>query len=610
MQRIFIFLFLFIQISVNAQFNEDEKLAAQYFNDKQYEKAADVYEDLLKKQNESVYYYDNLLQCYIKLNDIKSAEKLIDKRVKKYPENYVFLIDKGNLYHTIKDFTKRDVIFNEILKKPIKSYEMAENILNGFIKRGFTEEAIKTILNARKQLNEGNVFVNELSALYFSKGLKKEATEELVSILNDNEFVMQEVKNTIAAAYKRSDYSILSNILLMKLQSSPQVLSFNDLLIWSYIQQKDWDGAIIQSKAIDKRFKEDGLWQMNLGYTLVSNEAYSFALRCFTDVKNLGTDKRFYFQAQQGILLCGLNQLKLKNSSDLNEIKLLEKEYLEFIQYNGVNLYSSEQIKQLADIYIYYLHDTEKGIKWLKDLMAIRGIQEKTIAECKLSLGDAYLISGDSWEADLLYKQVEKSYSNDPLGQEAKFRYAKLCYYRAEFEWAQTQLDVLKEATTQLISNNAMKLWLIIQDNTGLDSTEEALAEYSKADLLIFQNKNTEALGILENISIKFPNHSLEDEILFAKARISENEGKNKDAEVFYLKIIKDFSFDILADNALLNLAKLYEFKLNDTANAKKMYEFLILNYTGSLFTNEARLRYRFLRGDIKEEDNNNYWEN
>ncbi len=88
----------------------------------------------------------------------------------------------------------------------------------------------------------------------------------------------------------------------------------------------------------------------------------------------------------------------------------------------------------------------------------------------------------------------------DPLGQDAKLRNARLAYYKGEFEWAQTQLDILKTATTQNISNDALELSLVIQDNTGLDSTEDALIQYASADLLLFQNRIDACFARLDSI--------------------------------------------------------------------------------------------------------------
>lgn len=597
-------------LPLNAQNNEDEKLAAQYFSEKQYDKSADIYEVLLKKQPESIYYYENLMQCYLSLKDFKNAEKLIDKRIKKFPFNYAYLVDKAYLYQVQNNNAEKDKILSELLNIKLNSIEIAENISNGLIKRKFYETAIQILLKARKQINQGQLFVFELSDLYFIKGDIKDATQELVLLLSDNEYIVQEVKNKFAIYFKSdNDYDVLIQVVLERLQKSPNLLTLNDVLIWSYIQKKDWNGALIQSKAVDKRLKEDGLWVMNLASVLMQNEIYSDAINCYTYIKSLGSDKRYYSQAQQGILYCGILQIKQEQNVAKERLVLLENEFIEYINLNGKNWHTAQQMKDLAELYVYHLQEIDKGIDWFKQIMEIPGVNARLLSETKLGLGDAYLIQGETWEADLMYKQVEKAYQNDVLGQEAKYRYARLCYFRGEFEWAQVQLDVLKEATTQLISNNAMRLWLIIQDNVGLDSTDEALKLYSNAELLLFQNKFTNALNQLDEISILFPNHTLADEILFLKGLIKEKTGLYKEAETIYLTLIKDFSTDILSDNALINLAKLYEFKLQDTAKAKQMYEFLILNYTGSIYINEARLRYRFLRGDIKNEKMDNYWD-
>lgn len=605
--RFALFLLFFATFSLSAQ-TADERLAAQFFFDKAYAKAADLYEDLARKQPESVYFYENLLQCYVLMKDFKSAEKLLDKRVKKYPTQYNYQVDKGYILHLQNLTDKRDVLFKELTELKTSNTDEIDVLANAFLKRRFYDQAILTYLNARDRLNDKTLFAYNLSELYFQSGKLNEATDELLTILGENDYMMDDIKNRLVMAYKNNEqYKMLSNALLLKLQKSPDNLSFNDMLIWSFTQQRDWNGALIQAKAIDKRLREEGKRVLELTNTFITNEVYDMALKGYEYIKLLGQDKRYYFQAQQGVLICGMLRLRQENGGTPEQLKNLEWEFLNYLNVNGYNWQTVEQMKDLAELYVYYMHLIEKGIDQLNKAIAMPGVNAKLLAECKLNLGDAMLIKGDPWEADLLYKQVEKMFTNDAIGQEARYRYARLCYFRGDFEWAQTQLDVLKGATTQLISNNAMRLWLIIQDNLGLDSTDEALKMYASAELLIFQNKPDDALKMLEDIPVLYPGHTLTDEIFFAKALIYEQKSDYLLAEQLYLRISKDFSFDILADNALINLARLYEFKLNDTAKARKIYEMIVLNYTGSLFVSEARKRFRLLRGDGLREQEVNY---
>lgn len=600
--RLLFFLLCFNAFFLSAQ-NTDEKLAAQYFSEKAYAKAADLYEDLASRQPESIYFYENLLQCYIMLKDFKSAEKLVDKRIRKNDEVYTYQVDKAYLYHLQEQIQKRDEVFKSLQRIKAGSAEQAEQLANAFLKRRFYEQAVAVYLSARKALNDDELFAFSLSELYFYQSDVRAGTAEMVRLAGSSEYMIEDVKNRLVIAYADiQNYKVLSDVLLLRLQSDPDNLSYNELLVWSYTQLKDWKGALIQTRSVDKRLKEEGRRLFELAAVLLQNDEYEYALQCFEYVKSLGSDKRYYYQAQQGMLNCGMLQIKARNDVGTARLLAMEQEYLGFIAGNGVNWQTAEQIRELSELYIYYLHQPQKAIDRLSQVLAIPGVNPKLLAACKLDLGDAQLIVGETWEADLLYKQVEKSYSNDPLGQEAKFRYARLCYFRGEFEWSQTQLDVLKEATTQLISNNAMRLWLTIQDNLGLDSNAEALERYAKAELLIFQNRLNEAVIALDEIPVLFPGHTLSDEICFSKAVIAEKQEKFAEAEELYLKLIRDFSFDILADNALINLARLYEFRMQDTAKAKKIYEMIILNYTGSLYANEARKRYRFLRGDMLKE--------
>ena len=218
--------------------------------------------------------------------------------------------------------------------------------------------------------------------------------------------------------------------------------------------------------------------------------------------------------------------------------------------------------------------------------------------KAKIDLGDIYLLKGEHWESTLLYSQVEKDMVEDPLGHEAKLKNAKLSYYKGDFELAQAHLDVLKLATSREISNDAMELSIMIQDNIGLDSTTDAMVEYAAIDLLLFQNKTAEALAKTDAMMLKFPNHSLTDELYWLKAKILLKIGDYKEAVLALEKIETLYPDDILGDNALFTLGTIYEERLKDAAKAMEVYQKFLLKYPASIYTVEARKRFRLLRGD------------
>ncbi|MFM9945000.1 MAG: tetratricopeptide repeat protein, partial [Bacteroidia bacterium] len=397
----------------------------------------------------------------------------------------------------------------------------------------------------------------------------------------------------------KTDIDFLKEKCLQNIQNFPDRSVFDDLFIWTFVQNRDFEGAFRQSLAIDKREKGEGRRLIELAEICLSNQDFETAVNCFKNVINYGETGIYYASANYGIMDVKY-QIIVSGIDDSPEyVNATVDEFNQFLAKFGKTSNTSLYVKELADLYMFYQHDINKAIAFLEEINTIPGVQPRFAAESKLQLADAFLVSGDIWEAQLLYSQVDKDFKEDPLGQEAKFRNARLSYFNADFDWAKEQLDILKTATSQLISNDAIELSLMIQENTGLDSTTDALEEFAKADLFIFQNNLDKALEIINLFPFKFPKHDLDDDILFAKARIMEKKRNLPEAIKFYEAVVSLHGFDILADNALYNLARIYDFKLKDKQKAKDTYEKLIFNYNSSLFSVEARKRQKILKDEL-----------
>jgi len=198
----------------------------------------------------------------------------------------------------------------------------------------------------------------------------------------------------------------------------------------------------------------------------------------------------------------------------------------------------------------------------------------------------------------LVYEQVSKQFEGQPIGNEARYRSAKLSFYQGNFEYSNGQCLVLKAATSQLIANDALNLGLLITDNTQTPTDSSALKMYADAEMLIFRNLPEKSIKKLDSISIAYPNNSLADAILMTKAKIFIKADDYQKAADILRKITEDFKEGIWTDDALFTLADLYEKKLNDIAQAKIYFQKLITDYPGSMFSAEARKRFRNLRGD------------
>ena len=254
-------------------------------------------------------------------------------------------------------------------------------------------------------------------------------------------------------------------------------------------------------------------------------------------------------------------------------------------------------MQKLANLQAFKLHKLKDAQALLESAIAIQGVKPTLIAACKLDLGDIYLLNNQPWDATLLYSQVEKDNTGTAIAQEAALRNAKLAYYTGDFNWARRQLDILKAATTQLIANDALNLSLLITDNLNADSTGNALKIYARADLLIFAGLPQKAMLTLDSIDKKYPGNALETDILMARARVMIQQKDFNNAVVILKKIADEHPFDLWADDAVYMLGDIYESKLNDAIMAKTYFQKIITNYPGSLWINDARKRFRLLRG-------------
>jgi len=198
--------------------------------------------------------------------------------------------------------------------------------------------------------------------------------------------------------------------------------------------------------------------------------------------------------------------------------------------------------------------------------------------------------------------QIDNDFKFETIGAEAKFKNAKIFYYDGEFEFAQAQLDVLKEGTSRFISNDAIQLSVFITDNYGLDSNFQVMSWFATADRMIAQHKYDSAFVLFDSIQTAYPYHSLADDILFRKGQVMEQQGAWTQAIGYYEDLVKLHATDILADDALFRLAEINEQILKNPTNAEAFYKRILLEYKASLFGAEARKRIRLIRGDALSE--------
>lgn len=587
-----------------AQDPMDEQLAAQYFQQGEYEKAILYYERLYRKQG-NPYHYDQLFKCHMALQDFTQAEKLVKEQMKRRGDDPRYLVDLGTVYNASGETEKARQQFDKALKGLKPDQGSVRNLANAFARAQEHDLALATYDRGQKLLKDNSLFLYEMAGLHAAKGDVQAMVRSYLDLLSTNESYIQSVQNALSRVmdFGRKDgrTDLLRTELLRKVQREPDKVIFQEMLIWMYIQQKDLQAAFVQSRAMDKRFDEGGLRMMELAEIALGNEDHAMAAKCYDYVISLGRNDASYLKARIGLVKSLFVQVTSQPEPSQEELVDLERRFSTTLSELGRSRSTLDLVRDHALLKAYHLNDASGAITLLDDALRMPGLDPLQAAQLKLDLGDMHLLQGDIWEASLYYSQVDLDFKYDLMGHEARLRNARVSFYAGDFLWAQAQLDVLKTSTSKLIANDAMELSLRITDNIGLDTNMVPLSMYARAELLVLQNRHEEAIAVLDSLDSEHPMHSLGDDILLMRARIAKSRHRYPEAVQHLERIVELYPLDILVDNAMIELGRLHEGPLKDMERAMHWYERIMFEQTGSIFVPEARERFRRLRGDDLE---------
>ncbi len=600
---IFVLLLTHVHLT-HAQDTEDIELAQQYDDKGETEKAKALYEDLAKKKKNIPAIHSRYIRLLLNNGYVREAGQYIDKVLKHYPDNLLYHTDAGVVALREGNEAKANQIFSGVMQEARTDEYKLRMVASHFVNQELIERAIQVYRQGREASGNPAAYALELASIYRRLNQKDKMVSEYLRYADEDPSQIAYVKNVLQSILtEEEDLESLSNLLLDKIQQNPDKDLYSELLIWVNLQQKNFYGAYMQARALDRRNKSDGERVMEVASIALENQDYENALKMYEYVvdkyaktSNYITARRYKIKAREELV---------KNSFPVNreEITKLIEDYQRFIEESsqsptGPGAATLEAMRSQSLLYAFYQAEMDKAIETLKQVADNPKAGRELKAQCKLDLGDIYVLIDEPWESSLLYSQVEKAHKEEPIGYEAKLKNAKLSYYKGDFELAQGHLDVLKLATTREIANDAMSLSILIQNNTAFDTTEAAMKEYAGVELLLFQNKQQEALQKLDSMLVKYENHPLADEVHWLTARVDLKLGNFEKSLEHLNKITTSYKQDILGDDALYMTGKIYEEQLKDKAKAMETYTQFLKEYPGSIYVAEVRKRFRRLRGD------------
>lgn len=609
-----------------AQDQGDIQLANEYLVKGEKQKALEMYRELVKKPANLPLVHNNYINTLIDLAQYKEAEDYLKKNLKKEPGQPLYQLDLGLVMIRSGEEQKADKYLRDLIEEFKVNPGRVKMISDYFMARSLFDYATLAFLESRAELGNPNLYCLELATLYRIKGEKEKMAAEYLSYATQNVGNIQYIKNVLQVLLaKQEELEILEKLLYEKVQKAPDDEVYTDLLIWVTLQQRNFRSAFIQARAFDKRYKTDGDRCMEVAQVALDNKDFDQAANIFHYVTvNFSRGENFQ-NAQLGYIRAREARMRETYPINRDSVISLVKAYKNFINQNPQQPVALEAARNVAVVQSDYLQQTDTAIHQLTKLIANPYASVYLKSKAKLDLADMYIIKEEPWESALLYAQVEKTQKENSIAYEAKLKNAKLSYYRGDFQLAQEHLDILKEATTREIANDAMELSLRIKENIAMDSAGLALKEYARVELLLRQNRIEEASTILAQIQQgvsstqlskedcflqnaqatdcrqTYSNYAIKDDCYWLESKINLQQNKPEQALALLQKILEEYPNDVLADDAFFTIGEIYQRYLNDSAKAMEQYQNLMVQFPGSVYVAEARKRFRELRGDFKQ---------
>ena len=572
----------------------DYDLAENYFNKGEFEKALILFQKLHNSNPTNSNLVFRIIEIQQELQHFDEAEMFVKSQLSTR-NNPQMLVELGYNFQLQNKMEKAKENYQQAIDvaKSVPNYTYAIGLR--FEEHSLVSQAIEVYKRALNQTQNPN-YEYRLAGLYAEQ---KDVQNMFLSYLNfteNNPTYLNQVLRLFGdyiSDQSDSEYNqILKKIVLKKLKSSSNIF-WNQMLSWLYVQQQDFKKAFLLERSIFRRNNNSLQGIIDVGMMAKSAKNYTVTFEVFEYVIQNAQDSRLIIEANRQLLEL---ELVRTTSPDLKQIKT---KYNTLLDRYGLNSETVELQLSYADFLVLHFQQKPKAISFLKSALG-QNLSPTDLGRIKLKLADILVTNIQFNRALLYYAQVQTSLKNSTLAQEARFKSARTSYYKGDFDWAENQLKVLKASTSQLIANDALDLQLLITDHKFGDSLQIPLRLYAKADFLTFQNKKAEAISVLDKLISEQNTHAIVDEALLLQAELFESTTQHQKAKENYLRIIGDFSSEILIDDAHFALAELYRKVLDQPEQSIQHYEKIIFNHPDSIHFVESKKHFRNLREKSK----------
>jgi tetratricopeptide (TPR) repeat protein len=592
------------------------RLAQSFEQAGEWEQAVALYEGLYRSSPANYVFFDGLRRGYTQLRAYDKAINLVERQLTLEKNDIGLLASLGGLFYESGAEQKADSVWNRVIQIDPKNIGLYRVVASQMMEHRLFDRAIDVYQKGRSATGNEDAFTDELATLYTVLQQYSAASTEFIKLLKATPQQLPFIENRIASFTIRGEgLRAATDVTQAELKKDPEDITLHKLFAWLSIEGKYYETALHEYILIDHLSQASGAELLGFAGRASQDKSYKVAADAFRSVIDLSRNPAILAQARLGYAQAMENASTQSDSSIVlnaaepgseagvpsGRVSETEKNFQGVVRlYEAVikdypnSEYAAQSLYRIGIIRMQRFFDLNGALDAFR--------QAKNITHSPEVANDASLRSAEVFVArnDLVSARKEyQALARSPLAvyqQRAQFSIAELDYFEGN---ADTALAELKPLTANLhsdLTNDALMLQYFILENRT--SNPAALRAYAKADLLMRQQKYSEAFAQFNEVVQTFPTTLLVDDATMKIGELLLLLDRPNDALVTFRHIVDDMPESILRDKAQMKIAETYQGVLKDKAKATAAYEQILSKFPNSLYLEEARKRIRQLRGD------------
>lgn len=588
---------------VHAQVQDSTELkrfrrADSYLQSGQYEDAIRILESLYQESPDNSSFYRKLKDAYESVKRYGDALRLVEDRLSENRTPHL-LSEKARLLYEQGNEKAADSTWTAAINLAPGRTTTYRIVYQTLLDIRRFKRAIGVLTQARKRLDDPSLFRLELAYLYGLDGQHRKAMREYVALLEESPRQFAIVRGRLQS-FVEQDEGVQASIDVLKtaVENNPLSTVFRDLLAWLYMSTDRYEAAYDVYRALDRLQQKSGQTLYRFAQKATDADQFSIATTAFETIlkkypdatiapdvqKALGDTYRRWAETSSG----------LSATSDSSRYAAARSAYQTFLKTYPSHEAVPTVRSQLGTLQLDVYRNLDAAQSTLEKVVSSHPKTEAA-NEARYDLGRIALLRGDLERARLLFSRLAERLRSGDLADRARFELALLQFYQGRFEAAQVQAKATSANTSSDVTNDAIELRVLIQENKGPDSLNTPLKTYARARLAMRRHHYEAAGAQLDSMLQAHGRHSLADDAHFRRAEVYLAQGDTSRALQQYRRLPQKHPRSSYADRSLFRLGELYETQ-GKADRAITLYDRLLTEYPNSLLAADARTRLRSLR--------------